>query len=123
MAATVLIVEDSEPTAEILREVIRELPDVYVAVAADAGEALEALRGLQFDLLVLDVMLPGMSGLELYEELRKSDRCNSSVLFITADKLAYRRIQNDPDMRAVSYVMPKPLDLDEFRTSVAGLLA
>jgi DNA-binding response OmpR family regulator len=68
---TILVVEDEPGTRELLRETLEEAG--YAAVAApDATEALERLEG-DVDLVLLDIMLPGLDGLEFCRRIRATE--------------------------------------------------
>ena len=67
----VFIVDDHPILSEVLTELLNRTDDfTVVGVAKDAETALKQLEGLAVDILVLDLMLPGMGGLELLEALR-----------------------------------------------------
>lgn len=68
-----LVVDDDPRLRELLRRYLSE-NGFRVTVAADAGEARANLACFAFDLIVLDVMMPGDSGLDLTRELRAPDR-------------------------------------------------
>lgn len=68
-SARVLVVDDSDGIRDVLA-IGLEREDYTVALAADAQEALEHIGASPFDLILLDVKLPGVSGLELLEQLR-----------------------------------------------------
>lgn len=73
MSLRVSIVEDHPVLRSVLLEYISRLPDVVnCTVAASAEAALEALNGDRPDLMLIDLSLPGMNGIELISELRKS---------------------------------------------------
>jgi two-component system, OmpR family, copper resistance phosphate regulon response regulator CusR len=79
---SVLVVEDEERMAELLRSGLRE--HGYTVMTVPDGESGLALaRNHNFDVVVLDLMLPGMSGWEVMRELRKA-RNSASVLMLTA---------------------------------------
>lgn len=67
-----LVVDDDQRLRELLRRYLSG-EGFLVTVAADAEEAQAKLNAIVFDLLVLDIMLPGANGLELTERLRESD--------------------------------------------------
>jgi two-component system phosphate regulon response regulator OmpR len=81
--AHILVVEDNERLRERLARYLVE-KGFRVTAAADAAEARDRLRFLNPDLMVLDVMMPGESGLQLVESLRKEDGSNLPVLLLTA---------------------------------------
>ena len=76
----ILIVEDDEDIREGVR-ILLESEDYNVQEAANGKEGLEALND-ETDLVILDIMMPGMSGLRTCEEIRKNS--NVPVLFLTA---------------------------------------
>ncbi len=77
----ILVVDDDTRLRELLSQYLGE-NGFRVTNAADAEEARMRMRGLQFDLLVVDVMMPGESGLELTESLRSVSRV--PILLLTA---------------------------------------
>jgi two-component system alkaline phosphatase synthesis response regulator PhoP len=78
----VLVVEDEETLAVGVRDAL-ELAGFQVELAHDGRKALERIREGRPDLVVLDLMLPGMNGLEILETLRQ-DRLQTRVLILTA---------------------------------------
>ena len=77
-----LVVDDDARLRALLRRFLSE-QGFRVTVAPDAAAARHALAGFAFDLMVLDVMMPGESGLELVESLRREGR-EVPVLMLTA---------------------------------------
>ena len=70
--ARVLVVEDDETVAEVLREVLQELPyDLRFATSAE--EAMKSIASAQPDLILTDISLPGQSGLEVMRQARAID--------------------------------------------------
>jgi len=78
----VLLIEDEPGLASVI---LRGLTDVgmEVSAAADGNTGLEMARKYPFDLLILDVMLPGMNGIQVCKEIRKSNN-NLAILMLTA---------------------------------------
>lgn len=112
-----MIVEDTPAVAELLAEALTILPGVTSTICHDAAQALQVLQEVKADLLVLDVMLPGMSGLELYRHL--GDSFQGKVLFITADPESFRQLR---EQRAGDAVMRKPFDLNNVCATASRLL-
>lgn len=81
-APHLLVVDDDARLRALLQRFLAE-QGFRVTAAADAAAARRALSGIAFDLLVLDVMMPGESGLELVESLRK-DGSEVPILMLTA---------------------------------------
>lgn len=77
----ILVVDDDTRLRDLLRKYLSE-HGYAVSTAADAAEARQRLEGLAFDLMVLDVMMPGETGFELTRWLRQSH--SLPVLLLTA---------------------------------------
>lgn len=110
-ARLVLIVEDDRPTSDVLESAINDERGYRAVCAATADAALETLGEVAPDLLVLDIRLPGMSGLELYDRIKADPRFRSlPVVFETAnvrDHIAGLR------ERGIATYVKKPFDIDE----------
>jgi len=107
--ARVLVVDDEPNIVELLSTSLRFV-GFDVATAADGVQALDVARSFRPDLLVLDVMMPGMDGFGLLRRLR-DDGVRSPVLFLTArdsveDKITGLTLGGD------DYVT-KPFSLEE----------
>jgi CheY-like chemotaxis protein len=114
---TILICEDEDPLRELVRAA---LGDAYAyAEAVDGHEALELARTLGPDLIVLDVMLPGTSGLDVLATLREDTVTGRiPVVVITAWTHAQQEVLDAGAERFVS----KPFDPDELKRIVDELL-
>ena len=77
----ILIIDDDNRLRELLRQYLSE-NGFWVSAAYDAADARERLKGLTFDLLVLDRMMPGESGLDFAADIRKSSMV--PILMLTA---------------------------------------
>ena len=89
-AAHILLVDDDRRIRNLLSQYLSE--HGYRVTTADcAATASARMRGLTFDLMILDVMMPGMSGLEFTRELRKKD--DIPILMLTARSDADQRIE------------------------------
>ena len=79
--AHILIVDDDERIRTLLRQFLMR-NGFLCTTAADAAQARRLLSGLEFDLIVLDVMMPGEDGISLTENLRKT--LSTPILLLTA---------------------------------------
>ncbi len=91
-AMSVLIVDDNPVNLTVLRQILTALGH-DVAQAGSGVEALEEAARRPFDLILLDIQMPGMSGVETLQALRKADGPNrdTRVLAVTADVLSRDR--------------------------------
>ena len=117
MDASILIVEDEARMARFLElELTHE--GYAVAKAADGREGLDAaLRG-DFDLILLDVMLPGLSGLEVLRRLRNER--DTPVILLTARDAVMDKVSG-LDMGANDYIT-KPFSIEELLARIRAVL-
>lgn len=115
----VLVVEDDEPIAELLTGAINDEPG-YVAVRVGKGtDALHALGAVNADLVLMDIGLPGMSGLEVLDRMRKDARLRKvPVVFETAVAPEHAK---DMRARGIAAYVKKPFDLNEIVAFVKKL--
>lgn len=101
-----LIVDDEYPAREELRFLLRNFPEVeVVGEAAQASEAMQLIREIEYDLCFLDIKMPGGSGLELVKELSRVPH-RPAVIFVTAYP---DHAVEAFDLDAVDYLL-KPFD-------------
>jgi len=115
--AHILIVDDDERIRTLLRRfLIRS--GYLVSTAADAAHARRLLAGLDFDLIVLDVMMPGEDGVTLTRDLRK--RMSTPILLLTAKGEIGDRITG-LESGADDY-LAKPFEPRELLLRIAAIL-
>jgi DNA-binding response OmpR family regulator len=103
-SSAVLVVEDETDIRETLRDVL-EMEGYRVCCAANGQEALDALAEMRPKLILLDLMMPVMSGYELLQRLRESADLSSipvTVVSAIADRVAI----------SDTMILRKPVDLD-----------
>jgi DNA-binding response OmpR family regulator len=104
-----LIVEDESRMAELLRKGLTE--EGHSAVCAfDGAEGLALAKGFEFDVIILDIMMPRLSGFEMAKRLR-SEKIRTPVLMLTA-KDSVPDIVRGLDLGADDY-MTKPFSFEE----------
>lgn len=113
-----LYAEDEESMAEAVTD-IHVFHKYQVDTVYDGEEALEYARNEQYDGIILDIMMPKRSGLEVLEAIRK-DGCRTPVLLLTAKAEVEDRIKG-LDMGADDY-LPKPFVMGELLARVRAML-
>ncbi|HLK35346.1 MAG TPA: response regulator [Polyangiaceae bacterium] len=99
----VLVVDDDEDARESLREAV-EMIGCSVVTAASGAEALNLLENRRPCLMVLDLMMPGMSGAQVMEAMRRRPALDAMCVVIATSA---------PDFAPKGVpVIPKPIDLD-----------
>ena len=116
-APHLLVVDDDTRIRNLLKQYLTE-NGFRVTVAATAAEARRKLGGLDFDLLILDVMMPGESGVELTRALRAEK--NVPILMLTALSETDSRIAG-LEAGADDY-LPKPFDPRELILRINNIL-
>ncbi|TMC43984.1 MAG: response regulator [Chloroflexi bacterium] len=118
MAARVLVVEDDEATRGALRALLDDAG--YVCDGVEDGEqAVAAMRGARFDLVLLDLGLPGISGAEVHRRLRRDPRTRFlPIVFLTAH--ADREAKLAELAAGAEDFITKPYDADELLARVGA---
>jgi two-component system copper resistance phosphate regulon response regulator CusR len=114
----ILVVEDEPAAATVLAKGLREHA-FAVDVAADGAAALEQTAANDYDLIILDVLLPRINGLDLCSRLRR-DGLDVPVLMLTARGEPDQRVEG-LDAGADDY-LPKPYHFPELLARVRALL-
>ncbi len=108
--ARILLVEDNPINQELAAEILKEI-GLAVDIAADGSDALERLRLAPCDLVLMDIQLPGMSGLETARHIRKDDRLRRlPIVAMTAHDSV--RAKKDCLEAGMNDYIAKPLDID-----------
>lgn len=116
-AATVLVVDNEPQIRRVLRAVLAS--HAYSVVEARSGEeAIEKIRQEKIDLILLDVNMPGMSGIEACAEIRRS--CDAPIIMLTVRDSERDKVQA-LDAGADDYVV-KPFGADELMARVRAAL-
>lgn len=113
----ILVIDDDERLRVLLRRFLEE-SGFRVTDVGSAAAARKILDGLLFDLLIIDVMMPGETGLEFLAELRKRNRV--PALFLTAMSETENRIEG-LETGADDY-MSKPFEPRELVLRIKGIL-
>lgn len=118
--AHLLIVDDDERIRSLLGRFLRK-SGYMVSMARDAAQARRLLAGLEFDLIVLDVMMPGETGLDLTTWVRgKAAISNTPILLLTARGEPNDRIEGLS--RGADDYMAKPFEPRELALRIDAIL-
>jgi len=114
----ILVVEDEPDLADVLRRGLEE-EGFAVDVSLDGDDGLWRATTVDYDVAVLDIMLPGASGLEILEKMRQTGRA-APVLLLTALDAVADRVAG-LDLGADDYLV-KPFAWDELLARIRALL-
>lgn len=116
-AAHLLVVDDDRRIRDLLHRYLME-QGFRVTVAGDAAEARRRLEGIEFDLIILDVMMPGETGISLTQSMREKRAI--PIILLTARAEAESRIAG-LEAGADDY-LPKPFDPRELVLRINNIL-
>ncbi len=115
----VVIGEDDEPIATLLRDAVNDEDGYQAVVVPDGALLIETVRQVHADLLILDIMMPGLNGFEVYDKVRDDPEIkHMPVLFVSA---AAAQFEGELSKRQISDIIAKPFDLNDLLDRVRAL--
>tara|TARA_B100001109_G_scaffold95820_1_gene78016 strand:- start:37 stop:573 length:537 start_codon:yes stop_codon:yes gene_type:complete len=115
--AHILVVDDDEGIRLLVKKYLDE-KNYLVTTAHNAENAFEKIKVIKFDLIILDIMMPGKSGLEFLNEHKKD--INTPVILLTAKGEPSERIEG-LEMGADDY-LPKPFEPKELDLRIKNII-
>lgn len=113
----ILYVEDDDDTREVLSRYLKSRVG-KITTASTGEEGLQKFFDYRPNLLIVDLILPGMSGLEMIGEVRKNDRDCRIIVTSTVNEI--KTILDAVDLRIDHYVV-KPTDTEDLERKMAGI--
>jgi DNA-binding response OmpR family regulator len=120
--ATLLIVEDDEPLAELLEVLLGGIAGWETIAVPDACTAQHVVEQQPIDLVLLDVNLPGRSGLELLDELRADPKWQDQPVIVISAAAEQTAVQAALDAGQATCCIAKPFDIGAVVDAVAAAL-
>ncbi len=117
-----ILVVDDDKGALTLIGIMLDRGGFQVLKAQDANEALEILGKETPDLIILDVMMPGMDGIKLCGLIRQREQTANTPVLILSAKHDATSVISSMENGATDYLL-KPIDGDELRAAVAQALS
>ena len=115
--AHILVVDDDDGIRSLVKKYLNE--NNYLVTTADSAEdAVEKIRIIKFDLIILDIMMPGKSGLEFIQENKK--KLETPIILLTAKAEANERIEG-LEIGADDY-LPKPFEPKELLLRIQNIV-
>ncbi len=121
MPKKVLVVEDSPTMRSLIASTVEELPGFAVIAVGNGFEALKVLPSQPFDLIITDINMPDINGLEIVNFVKNHPNYRAIPLIIVSTEQSEEDIKKGLALGASAYVT-KPFNPDELRKTVQGLL-
>jgi len=110
---SILVVEDDEAVAELIRAILNDVAGWGATVVHHAAAARQVFRHVRIEVLVLDVNLPGISGLELLPLLRQEPHWDEPPIILMSADPSQGGIADAIRDGLVTKFLRKPFDVDE----------
>ena len=116
MKPKILLIDDDPATLLALPEALRSrFPDAAIDIASSAVSALPLIRQINYDVIVSDIIMPGMDGIELLQTAFKI-RPGLVIVMVTAGDLGR---EHEAMAEGAFAFVAKPFDVDRFATTIA----
>lgn len=116
---SILIADDETQTIDELKYFLNRVIECKIDTAADGDKAYAAMKKNDYDLVFLDLKMPGMSGIEVMKTIKKEKTLPDIMVVTGYDSLEVAR--KVIEVGAIEYI-PKPIYLENFKTKVKAFL-
>lgn len=123
----ILVVEDSASTRSLVRAILEDpafataVGPVEITEAQSGFDAMRLLPRTRYDLIITDINMPDVNGLELIHFIRKSNQYRRTPLIIISTQATERDVERGKKLGADEYV-PKPFSPEQLRGTCRRLL-
>ena len=115
MSKTIMVVDDSPFVSKQIKDIVEDNGYEVNGYAKNGEEAIELYKELNPDIVVLDIIMPGLNGLETAEILKKQD---PDVKILMLSSLCDSGTMDEVKSIGVKYLIPKPLEADVLLASL-----
>ena len=115
MSTTIMMVDDSPFASKQIKDIVEDNGYEVIGYAKDGEEAIELYKELKPDIVILDIIMPGLNGLETAEILKKQD---PAVKILMLSSLCDAGTMEEVKSIGVKHLIPKPLEADVLLASL-----
>ena len=115
MSTTIMVVDDSPFASKQIKDIVEDNGYEVIGYAKDGEEAIELYKELKPDIVILDIIMPGLNGLETAEILKKQD---PAVKILMLSSLCDAGTMEEAKSIGVKHLIPKPLEADVLLASL-----
>jgi DNA-binding response OmpR family regulator len=113
----ILVIDDDETILELLQDALS--PEYHVATAHDALEGVELMMDGRFELLIIDLGMPVLNGVDLIEKIRAHSPFAKVPILVLS---AYPELRDRLRGSDVQAVLPKPFSIEQLNRTVANII-
>ena len=113
-----MLIEDNEQTRNVIKSLLQKLGHKIVGEAEDGDKAVQYFTSLKPDVVFLDLILPGKSGVEVLEDLRRMNPKTRIVVITAVDQEEIARRLSGKDVHTI---LRKPFSFGDFKTLMVSL--
>jgi DNA-binding response OmpR family regulator len=113
---------DDEPDTSLVLKLVLEDNGFEVSSSNDPTTVLKSFKANSYDLLVLDIKMPEMNGIKLYQEIRKKDN-EVKICFLTASNMYHEKLGNEEYCLNKNWFIQKPIENENLVNKVAKILS
>jgi CheY-like chemotaxis protein len=118
----VMVVDDEESLLELVKGML-EAEEIDVVTVASGQECLEKLKTIRPDLILMDMMMPGMSGRETTQKIRSDPKTRDlKIIFLTVARFSESGMKNLKELKVVDYIT-KPFENEDLLARIKKTLA
>lgn len=111
MSKKILVAEDSSVIQNLTKKIL-SLQNYQISVVKNGEQVIEKLQAEPFDLLLLDIFMPKMDGMECARQIRKLPGSNATIPIIAISGNANNYTMEDFKAAGINDYLPKPLNYD-----------
>lgn len=115
MSTTIMVVDDSPFASKQIKDIVEDNGYEVIGYAKDGEEAIELYKELKPDIVILDIIMPGLNGLETAEILKKQD---PAVKILMLSSLCDAGTMEEVKSIGVKHLIPMPLEADVLLASL-----
>jgi CheY-like chemotaxis protein len=120
---TALVVDDNEPTRTLIARILAQELGVDCVLAGTCEEATRLASQREFDIILLDLLMPRVTGLEFLRRLRADPRTHALTVLVLSNSSREQDMEEITQLGVAGYYVKADLSLQELGERVAALLA
>lgn len=117
----ILVVDDSETSLYLVRAIFKDNPFIELFLERDSLQAIKVIKKVSPDLIILDIMMPGIDGFELLDKIKKDKTISHIPILMLSAKQDGESQHKAMKMEAVGY-LKKPIIVGEIQSKVNSIL-